>query len=225
MNADAPDLPGLLRLIDRYEAILIIDVAHDFGVNGAQGLGLFERVSLRGRDNVVVMGSFSNTFGANGGFIAGPQVIRDQIMFASAPYVFSTGISVLQCAVVLKAFDLVFSAAGVAMRRRLRQLERYAINALQQNGFQTDGDPHAIIPVVIGAEKTARLIARELEERQLVVNLVEFPAVPRGRAILRFLLNTTHTETDIDRAVEILCAARSSVRMEDQVPALVALPA
>jgi 7-keto-8-aminopelargonate synthetase-like enzyme len=205
MNSDAPDLQGVLDLIDRYDAILVLDIVHEFGVYGEDGLGLLGLVDLQGRDNVILVGALSKAFATNGGFVTGPREIRDQIMFGCPSYVFSTAISALQCAVAWKSFDIVFSEEGRRLRAHLRDLEQYAIRELQRNGFQTDGLPSAIIPVVVGEERNARLLFRETEKNGLAANLVEFPAVPRGRAIIRLMLMASHTKDDVDRLVEILC--------------------
>lgn len=212
MNSDGPDMVELFRIIDRYNAILIIDVAHDLGANGARGLGSLEKIRLEGRENVVIMGAFSKTFASNGGFLAGPRMIRNQIMFSSPSYVFSSGISTFQCAVVLKALDIVFSDEGTALRKHLRSLERYANNLLRSMDFELDGIQSQIIPVVIGMEGEARLMSNQVLKNNLVCNLVEFPAVPKNRAILRLLLKATHSHDDIDRMAAILCQARETFK-------------
>lgn len=212
MNSDGPDMVELFRIIDQYNAILIIDVAHDLGANGAYGLGLLENINLKNRENVVVMGAFSKTFASNGGFIAGPMSMRNQVMFSSPSYVFSSGISTFQCAVILKTLDIAFSEEGDVLRKQLRSLERYANNLLRNLDFEIDGNQSQIIPVVIGMEGEARLMSNIVLKNNLVCNLVEFPAVPKNRAILRLLLKATHTKSDIDNMAGILCQARETIQ-------------
>ena len=69
MNSDQPDLKNLLRLVNKYEAILILDIAHDFGAMGKNGIGLLGEVEGENLDNVVLCGSFSKSFASNGGFV------------------------------------------------------------------------------------------------------------------------------------------------------------
>jgi len=69
MDADSPDLAALHVLCRRYGAMLFVDVAHDFGATGPGGLGTLARAGLLGEVDLV-MGSFSKTFAANGGFLA-----------------------------------------------------------------------------------------------------------------------------------------------------------
>jgi 7-keto-8-aminopelargonate synthetase-like enzyme len=214
MNSDAPDLRRIMELAHKYEAIVIIDTAHDLGVIGKEGLGLLETIDLPYSKNLIICGAFSKAFGTNGGFVAGPIEIRKQITIMSPTYMFSTGASPLQCHIASKSIDLVFSEEGDRMRKRLKQLVDFTVKKFTDNGFTINGIPSQIVPVLIGHERTARMIFKKVFERGLLVNLVEFPAVPKSKAIFRFQLMASHIEADIELAIEMMKTARLEVEKE-----------
>ena len=213
MNSDAPDLQAVLDLAIKYEAILIIDIAHDFGAMGERGLGLLETIQDKDRQNVVLCGSFSKSFATNGGFVAGPEIIRSQIIAFSYSYTFSNGISPIQCAIALKCFEKIFSDEGEKLRNKLNENINFAIRKFRENDFCTIGTPSPIVPVFIGEESFGRLITRENTKRGLLVNLAEFPAVPKGKSIFRFQLMGTHLEGQITEAIEVLKSSRKDAEL------------
>ena len=202
MNSDMPDLKSVLHLANKYEAILIIDVAHDFGAMGSKGLGVLETVENENLDNVVVCGAFSKSFASNGGFVAGPNVIRQQLIVFSPTYTFSNGISQMQCAAVLKCTDIIFSKQGDILRKQSKENIDFAIKEFNKNGFVTNGIPSPIVPVLIGADDLARLISKEIINQGLLANLAEYPAVPKSQAIFRFQIMSNHTHSQIADAVQ-----------------------
>jgi 7-keto-8-aminopelargonate synthetase-like enzyme len=213
MNSDVPDLKQVLQLIRQYEGILILDIAHDFGAMGERGLGLLETVAEEDLENVVICGAFSKSFASNGGFVAGANIIRPQLIVFSPSYTFSNGISPMQCAVVQKCAEIIFSEKGDHLRHMLRDHIDFAIQAFTFNGFITTGVPSPIVPVLIGAEELARLISKETIKKGLLANLAEFPAVPKGKAIFRFQLMSTHRKQHIAEAVQILKNTKADAEM------------
>jgi 7-keto-8-aminopelargonate synthetase-like enzyme len=214
MNSDAPDLRRIMELIHKYDAILIIDVAHDLGVMGEKGLGLLEAIDLQYEKNLIICGAFSKAFGTNGGFIAGPAEIRKQLISFCPTYVFSTGASPIQCTIANRGLDLVFSEEGAGLRKRLKELVHFTVNKFRENDFTINGKPTQIVPVHIGHERIARMIFKNVLEQGLTVNLIEFPAVPKGKAIFRFQLMATHKEEEIEQAIDMMKTAKIKVERE-----------
>lgn len=214
MNSDSPDLRRIMELAHKYEAIVIIDTAHDFGAMGDKGLGLLETIDLQYSKNLIICGAFSKALGTNGGFVSGPKEIRSQIIGMTPTYVFSTGASPLQCHIAGKSLDLIFSNEGEKKRKRLKELVNFTVNLFKENGFTINGIPSQIVPVLIGHERLARMIFKKIFERGLLLNLIEFPAVPKGKAIFRFQLMASHKEQDIEIAIEMLKTARQEVEQE-----------
>jgi 7-keto-8-aminopelargonate synthetase-like enzyme len=214
MDSDTPDLVALQSLCHEYNATLVVDVAHDLGCLGENGRGHIGMQNMLDKVDVV-MGSFSKTFASNGGFVAcKSRAVKEYLRFYSAPATFSNALSPPQAAVILKAFELVESDEGRALRQRLLSNVLSLRRELQQAGLQYYGDPSAIVCVKMGSESLARLVSRRLPELGLVANLVEFPAVPKGAARIRMQVMANHTEGNITDAVRIVRTAKAEAERE-----------
>jgi 7-keto-8-aminopelargonate synthetase-like enzyme len=214
MDSDNPNLKTIVELAYQYEAIVILDVAHDFGAMGEQGLGLLEQLTPEERRNLIVMGSFSKTFAANGGFVLCSKEVRQYLRYYSSSNTFSNAISPMQTAVVNKAFDIVFSNEGQLLRNQLLSNVNQLRNAMTENGLLVSGEPSPIVPVFLQGktddEALARLTSKHLLSNGVHANLVEFPAVPRGKARFRFQVMATHESDEIKRAAEMMAVSREA---------------
>ncbi|RAK58963.1 pyridoxal phosphate-dependent aminotransferase family protein [Phenylobacterium hankyongense] len=214
MDSDTPDLVGLQALCDEFEATLMVDVAHDLGNLGKDGKGFIGDQGMLGKVDLV-MGSFSKTFGSNGGFVGcRSREVKEYLRFFSPPCTFSNALSPMQAATVLKAFEIIESLEGQVLRDKLMtnilSLRRQLVDA----GFEVYGDPSAIVCVKMGSEGLARLVSRRLPTAGLIANLVEFPAVPKGQARFRMQVMANHTEQNIRDAVASLRDAFEAGREE-----------
>src|ERR1700745_3030423 len=119
MDSDTPKLLELQALCHEYNAILVVDVAHDLGCLGNDGRGHIGMQNMVGKIDLV-MGSFSKTFASNGGFVAcQSRAVKEYLRFYSAPATFSNALSPVQAATILKAFDIVDSLEGRVLRLEL----------------------------------------------------------------------------------------------------------
>ena len=202
MNSDSPDINKLIELKTKYNAILIIDIAHDFGSMGEYGFGLLEDMESGDLENVVIIGSFSKTFSANGGFVAGQSSIRERLTFFAPTYTFSNAIAPMQCAVANKCLDIVLSEEGKTLRSKLMSNVMYMRKKLIENGFKVNGKPSPIIPVLIDNVSVARIMSLKLTEAGYIFNLIEYPAVPKGQALFRLQMMAAYSFSLLDAAFE-----------------------
>ena len=207
MDSDTPDIRALQDLADEFDATLMVDVAHDLGNIGQDGRGHIGLQGMLGKVDLV-MGSFSKTFGSNGGFVAcRDRHVKEYLRFYSPSCTFSNALSPVQAAIVNKAFDIIESAEGAQLRGKLMTNSLALRRALAGSGLTTYGDPSAIVCVNTGDEGLARLVSRRLPEHGLISNLVEFPAVPKGQARFRLQVMAGHADVHVDAAAARLAAA------------------
>jgi 7-keto-8-aminopelargonate synthetase-like enzyme len=206
MDSDSPDLGAMLDLCERYEAISILDVAHDFGSMGQSGRGLLD--TIPGRLPDVVLGSFSKTFAANGGFAAAKAGVVNYLRYYSPTNLFSNAISPMQTYVADKAFEIAFSEEGHGLRAALHERVLRLRAAMTAHGLHVHGDPSPICPVFVGGEALARLTSKHVFHLGMAANLVEFPAVARGKARFRFQVMANHKMEDMQRAADIMLRAK-----------------
>ena len=214
MDSDTPDLAALQRLCHEFNATLVVDVAHDLGCLGEDGRGHIGMQNMLGKTDLV-MGSFSKTFASNGGFVAcKSRAVKEYLRFYSAPATFSNALSPAQAATVLKAFEIVDSAEGRALRAALMANVLNLRQELHEADLDYYGDPSAIVCVKMGTEGLARLVSKQLVELGLIANLVEFPAVPKGAARIRMQVMANHSAQNIAQAVQVLKTARQQAELE-----------
>ena len=214
MHSDTPDVRALRALCDEYKAALLVDCAHDLGCIGDDGLG---HLSLQNMlDDVdIVVGSFSKTFAANGGFVGvKTRAAAEYLKYYSATQTFSNALSPVQAASVLAAFEIVRSAEGRERRQRLMNNILYLRAETKRVGLETLGDPSAIVPVRVGAEGLARIASRNLAALGAIANLVEYPAVPKGGARFRVQVMADHKTEEIDVLVKAMLEAMRSADIE-----------
>ncbi len=204
MDSDTPDLGALQALCREFEATLLVDVAHDMGAIGPGGRGHLGLQQMIGKVDLV-MGSFSKSFASNGGFVASAApAVRQYLKFFGSSATFSNALSPVQCATVLKAFEIVESDEGAALRETMLARAVYLRGQLQKSGFEVIGDPSSIVPVVVGSEGLARRVSQQLSRLGVVANLVEYPAVAKGNARFRLQVMAKHSKVNVDDLVQRL---------------------
>ncbi len=214
MDSDTPDIKALQDLAHEYGAVLMVDVAHDLGALGPNGTGHIGQQGMLGKVDLV-MGSFSKTFGANGGFVAtNKRAVKEYLRFYSPSNTFTNALSPIQVAVVDKAFSIVASEEGDMLRDKLMDNVLLLRSELRSRGLDYYGDPSAIVAVKTGDEALARMTARALPEAGLIANLVEYPAVGKGLARFRMQVMAGHDPVQVRSAAARIHSAMTTAQAQ-----------
>jgi len=192
MDGDSPDLAALMAVADRFEATLVIDEAHATGVVGPQGRGL--AAAFEGRDNVITVHTCGKALGTVGGFVLAPRIVRDFLVNRSRPFIFATAPSPLIAAITRAALEI--SRTRPERRERLAARVAFAARALAERCGLTSSGSH-IVPIIVGADRTAVALAASLQEKGFDVRAIRPPTVPEGTARLRLALSASLAEKDI----------------------------
>ncbi len=214
MDSDSPRIADLQALCTQYGATLLVDCAHDLGCMGDTGRGVLEMQGMVGKVDVL-MGSFSKTFASIGGFVATQHSgMRTTMRACCGPQTFTNAVTPIQAAVVLEALNIVTGPEGTVRRRRLAENISYLRTRFLEHGFVTPGEPSAIVPVIVGDSATARLMTRHMIRGGAIVNLVEYPAVARGKSFWRVQVMADHERQHIDALTT--CALEAREHWEDK---------
>ncbi|MEK7691228.1 MAG: aminotransferase class I/II-fold pyridoxal phosphate-dependent enzyme, partial [Bdellovibrionota bacterium] len=195
------DLPGLAALAKKYFCRLYVDDAHALGVLGPQGQGTESHFGVTGVADIV-MGTFSKSFASIGGFIAGSADVVHYVKHTARPFIFSAAMPPPAVAAVLECLKLVQEEPE--HRARLWKNARRMQKELSEMGFNTMGTETPIVPLLIGEDRDAFAFAQRLYERGVFATPVIAPAVPKGSALIRTSYMATHTDDELDFALEIL---------------------
>jgi 7-keto-8-aminopelargonate synthetase-like enzyme len=194
MDSDMPDIQYLQQSCREFGATLIVDVAHDIGALGPDGTGVLGLQKVIGKVDLV-MGAFSKTFAANGGFVATHSpAVKHFIKAYGGPHTFSNALSPIQTAVIAQAIHIIRSSKGEQLRKQVAEVAGVLRSELSRNDMTVLGAVSPIVPVHIGPEGIARLAGALAFEKQVFVNQIEFPAVAIGSARFRMQCMASHSE-------------------------------
>ena len=202
MDGDLAPLPGLLELAERFDAWLLIDDAHGFGVLGAQGRGSLAHFNLPSAPRIIYMGTLGKAAGGSGAFVAGSATLIEWLLQRARTYIFSTGASPAMACALLASLQLI--ADGDARHAHLRQLTAQLRDGLAATRWRLLPSPTAIQPVIIGDNHEAVRVAGALFERGLWVPAIRPPTVAKGSARLRVSLSAAHRSEHVMQLINAL---------------------
>ena len=201
MDGDLSPLKGIKILANKYNARLMVDEAHATGVLGENGKGSVEFHDMEGTVDII-MGTFSKSLGAMGGFICSTKKVINYIRFYARSYFFSASLSPVVIACVKAAINII--KLEPELRIKLWSNIKYLKNNLKSLGFNIGNSNSAIIPIIIGDDILLRKMAVEIHEKGLFLNSVFFPAVQKDSARIRLSVMATLNKKDLDDALNIL---------------------
>ena len=205
MDGIIANLPGICRLAEKYDALVMVDDSHAVGFIGERGAGTPEHCGVEGRVQILT-GTFGKALGgASGGYIAGPRVLIDLLRQRARPYLFSNALAPSIAAATIEALDLIAESGD--LRRTLRRNADHFRDGLMKAGFTLVPGEHPIIPVMIGDAELAGRLASELQSRGIYVTAFSYPVVPHGKARIRTQMNAAHNLADLDRAIAAFAEA------------------
>ena len=199
MEGDVANLPKIVELAKKYNATVMVDEAHSIGVFGEGGRGICNHYGLT--DDVdLVMGTFSKSFASLGGFIATDKEITNFLRHHSRSYIFTASITPASTAAALKAIDLMIEEPE--RQENLWKLTNLALDGFRARGFEIGNTSTPIIPLYIRDNFKTFAITRDLFDQGIFVNPVVSPAVAPHDTLIRFSLMATHTEAQVEEALE-----------------------
>jgi 8-amino-7-oxononanoate synthase len=202
MDGDLAPLPALLELAERFDAWLVIDDAHGFGVLGPQGRGSLAHFALAQSQRVIYMGTLGKAAGASGAFVCAHETVIEWLVQRARTYIFTTGSSPLIACALIASLELI--ERGDARRQHLWQLTAQLRDGLADTRWQLLPSPTAIQPVIIGDNFEALRVANALYERGLWVPAIRPPTVPKDTARLRVSLSAAHTAKQVGQLIDAL---------------------
>jgi 8-amino-7-oxononanoate synthase len=194
-------LPEIVSLARQFRARVMVDDAHGIGVLGPGGAGTAAHFGLAAEVDLI-MGTFSKSLAAVGGFIASSERVINYLKHYSRPFVFSASASPASVGAALAALDVMRDEPG--RLTRLWKNQRFMKEGLDRLGFDTGASETPIIPIVVGDLERCFGLWRRLHDEGIFVNPVVPPAVPLGRCMIRISVTADHTRTQMSWALKIL---------------------
>ena len=206
MDGDIAPLPELMELAERYDALLLVDDAHGFGVLGPQGRGTAAHFGLKPGGRLLVMGTLGKAAGVAGAFVAGDTEVIDWLEQSARTAIYTTGVPPALTFALLESLTVI--EAGDDLREHLNALIARLRAGLppicQRAGWRLPESATAIQPVIIGDNAATLKVADALLERGIWAPAIRPPTVPEGQARLRISLSASHGELQVDELVAAL---------------------
>lgn len=199
MDGDVAPLDALVALCERYDAWLLADDAHGFGVLGPEGRGSLAHINS---PRIIYMATLGKAAGVAGAFVAGEAVVIETLVQQARSYIYTTASPPAQAAAVLAALDLICEEEW--RRERLNVLISQLRAGLKNLPWQLMESATPIQPLVVGGNAAAVAISQGLYARGFWVPAIRPPTVPEGTARLRISLSAAHDAADIDQLIGAL---------------------
>lgn len=212
MLGDAAPLREIAAVKREMGAYLIVDEAHSLGILGEKGRGLCEAAGVEA-DVDFVVGTFSKSLGAVGGFATSDLPGFDLMRLACRAYMFTASLPPAIVASVIASLGRI-STDG-SLRARVLASSRRLYFGLEQAGFEVGPQPNPIVSVKMPSRETAVQFWNRLIDEGVYVNLALPPATPGSLSLIRSSVSSAHTEAQIDRAVSIMIAVGSEFGVLD----------
>jgi glycine C-acetyltransferase len=198
MDGDIAPLPQIVELAEKYNALVMVDDAHASGVLGKNGRGTVDHFGLHGRVHIQV-GTLSKAIGVLGGYVAGPNVLRDYLIHRARPFLFSTSHppAVTACHAAL---DVLLEEPELI--DRLWDNTRFFKEGLKKLGFDIGVSETPITPVIVGDDALAMRLSDELFEEGVYAQGIVYPTVPKGKARVRTIVSAAHTKEELAFALD-----------------------
>lgn len=202
MDGDLAPLKELSILCAKYQAQLMVDDAHGFGVLGESGGGCAEHFQLSQEQLPILMGTLGKSFGTFGAFVAGSEVLIETLIQFARTYIYTTALPPAVAAASRTSLALLQSDS--ARRTHLHQLIQHFREGATAMGLPLMESLTPIQPIVLGDDSQVMRVAGLLRDEGILVGAIRPPTVPEGTGRLRVTLNANHSLHDINRLLDRL---------------------
>ena len=196
---DCAPLAEIVKLKERFGASLLVDEAHSLGVYGERGCGVAEAQGVLDKVDFIV-GTFSKSLGAMGGFCASPHTVLGLFRYVSRPFMFTASPSPAVIATTREALRKLRTQPG--LRETLWSNAKRLYHGLQELGFELGPEISPVVAVRCQDRESALSDWNKLLEAGVYVNMMLPPATPGGASFLRCSISSAHTPEQISTILE-----------------------
>lgn len=206
MDGDITDLPRLLNMKDSYDAWLLLDEAHSYGVLGETGRGLCEHFGEDPQRVEIAIGTLSKSFASSGGFVAANADVIEWMRFCLPGFVYSVGLPPATTASAHMALRLLRDEPERVAK--LRANSQYFMQKAAAAGLHTGtAIGEAVVPILFETPDDCVFVAEALMQQGIYAPPVVHVGIPKDMPRIRFFISAAHTEADIDRVISAVAEA------------------
>lgn len=192
-------LDQIVELKKKYKFRILIDDAHGFGVMGPTGRGTSEHFGVMDEIDLYI-GAYAKSMAIIGGFVAGPKYVIDYLRYNMRSQMYAKSLPMPIVEGCLKRLEIIRSAEGDELRKKLWTVTRALQNGFRDLGFEIGPAEACVTPIFLpGNEQQAAQIAKDLRTNyKIFCSIVTYPVIPRGMIIFRIIPTAVHTLEDVN---------------------------
>lgn len=219
MEGTMCDLPRMIELRKKYGVYLFMDEAHSIGAMGPTGRGICDYYGVNPSDVDILMGTFTKSFGAVGGYVAGSTQLINHLRTQNICTVYGESpapAALAQIQTSLKILTGEINPGEGALRlRRLAFNSRYLRVGLRRMGFPVSGHIDSpVIPAFIYQPTKLALCSRYMLARGVAIVIVGYPATDLATARIRFCMSAAVTKSDLDHVLQVMDQMGDDLRLK-----------
>jgi len=203
MDGDIAPIEKLLHIAEKYDALLMVDDAHGFGVLGKQGHGILEQSQVHS-ERIIYIGTLGKAAGVSGAFICAAAPFIEWLIQKGRPYIYSTATPPALAHTLLTSLELIESDEGTRRRKQLSQLIEIWRNEMTFSSWEKTASSTPIQPVILGSNANALAAAKLLDEAGYWIPAIRPPTVPVGSSRLRITFSAKHSVDDLRELMKTL---------------------
>lgn len=210
MDGDLAPVRELAKIAEQYDALLLVDDAHGFGVLGKEGHGILELENIYS-ERIIYIGTLGKAAGASGAFICAQDTFIDWLIQKGRPYIYSTATPPAIAHTLLKSLEIIEGTEGEQRRKQLGQLIKIWQDEMIFSNWQKVSSCTPIQPVILGSNANALMASKLLDEAGYWIPAIRPPTVPVGSARLRITLSANHSLEDLRKLIKTLNSIEQTV--------------
>jgi len=209
MEGSILPLKEIVEIKKKYKAYLYVDEAHSIGAIGKTGRGICDYCGVNPADVDILMGTFTKSFAAVGGYVAASQDIINWLRVTSFASTYDISMSAPCARQIISALSVITGEDGTedGQRRitRLHDNSVYFRKRLREMGFVVIGEPDSpVIPMLLVYPSKIPAFSRECLKKNIAVVVVGFPATPLILSRARFCMSASHSREDLDESLDAI---------------------
>ena len=211
MDGDIAPVKNLLRIAEQYDALLMVDDAHGFGVLGEQGHGILEQSDVHS-ERIIYVGTLGKAAGVSGAFICAAAPFIEWLIQKGRPYIYSTATPPAIAHTLITSLELIEGKEGIARRKQLNQLIQIWRDEMTFQRWEKTPSSTPIQPVILGSNASALAAAKLLDEAGYWIPAIRPPTVPVGSSRLRITFSANHSVDDLRELIKTLQIIEQEVK-------------
>ena len=211
MDGDIAPVEKLLRIAEQYDALLMVEDAHGFGVLGKYGHGILEQADVHS-ERIVYIGTLGKAAGVSGAFICAAAPFIEWLIQKGRPYIYSTATPPAIAHTLLKSLELIEGNEGIARRKQLNQLLQVWNEEMTFSSWGKVSSLTPIKPVILGSNANALAVAKLLDKAGYWIPAIRPPTVPVGSSRLRITFSANHSVDDLRELIKTLQAIEQEIK-------------